>query len=281
MESSSASDSSPPPPPVTLVPSGTRETRISDFDVLKTIGTGTFARVYLCRPKNNGNGHTKSKANVNYFALKVLSMHDVIRLKQVDHVKSEKEILLEINHPFLVDMIWSFKDTQFLYMLFPFIGGGELFSYLRSGGRFPHSTAQFYSAEIVTALEYLHGLAIVYRDLKPENLLLDRDGHVRITDFGFAKRLAQPHQEHQESSKPVLTWTLCGTPEYLAPEVIQGRGHSFPVDWWALGVLLFEMLSGYPPFFDDNPFGIYEKILAGKVDWPRHLDPAVKDLIKR
>ncbi|KAK7576358.1 hypothetical protein V9T40_012644 [Parthenolecanium corni] len=131
------------------------------------------------------------------------------------------------------------------------------------------SVGNFYAAEIVIALDYLHARNIVYRDLKPENLLLDRDGHLKITDFGFAKKLTD------------RTWTLCGTPEYLAPEIIQSKGHNKAVDWWALGVLIYEMLAGYPPFFDDNPFGIYEKILAGKIEWTRFIDPIAKDLIKK
>ena len=102
-----------------------------------------------------------------------------------------------------------------------------------------------------------------------EKLFVVRTGHLKITDFGFAKRITD------------RTWTLCGTPEYLAPEIIQSKGHNKAVDWWALGILIYEMLAGYPPFFDDNPFGIYEKILSGKIDWPRHIDPVAKDLIKK
>jgi len=235
---------------------------------VKTVGTGTFARVCLCRHKTTS----------QFLALKIISLQDIIRLKQVEHVKNEKNILKEIQHPFLISLTDSWKDSSFLYLLFPYICGGELFSYLRNAGRFSPSTSLFYSAEIVSALEYLHSLSIAYRDLKPENLLLDRQGHVVITDFGFAKVISD------------RTWTLCGTPEYLAPEIIQSKvpatkltnqGHNKAVDWWAFGILLYEMLAGYPPFFDDNPFCIYEKILGGKLEYPQHMEAAPRDLVKR
>ncbi|XP_027623771.1 cAMP-dependent protein kinase catalytic subunit PRKX [Tupaia chinensis] len=227
--------------------------------VCPSAGTGTFGRVHL----------VKEKAAKHFYALKIMSIPDVIRLKQEQHVHNEKSVLKEVSHPFLVRLFWTWHDERCLYMLMEYVPGGELFSYLRNRGRFAAGTGLFYSAEIVCALEYLHAREIVYRDLKPENILLDRDGHIKLTDFGFAKKLVD------------RTWTLCGTPEYLAPEVIQSKGHGRAVDWWALGILIFEMLSGFPPFFDDNPFGIYQKILAGKIDFPRHLDFSVKDLIKK
>ncbi|KAL5290242.1 PRKX family protein [Megaselia abdita] len=238
---------------------GHRQFSLDDFQILKTVGTGTFGRVCLCKDKY---------AN-SYCAMKLLAMTDVIRLKQTEHVKNEKNILEEIKHPFTVNLIWSTKDECCLYMMFEYVCGGEMFSYLRNAGRFSSPAANFYACEIVLALEYLHSLSIVYRDLKPENLLINRDGHLKITDFGFAKKLRD------------RTWTLCGTPEYLAPEIIQSKGHNRAVDWWALGVLIYEMLVGYPPFYDDNPFGIYEKILSGKIDWPRQMDPIAKDLVKK
>jgi len=235
------------------------ELSLERLEMLRVIGTGTFARVCLCQDKN-----TK-----DYYALKILTMAQVIMLKQVEHVINEKEILREVRHPFIVSLLWSHKDSHCLYMLFPFICGGELFSHLRHSGKFSVSAAQFYAAEIVSALEYLHSLSIIYRDLKPENLLIDKEGHLIITDFGFAKKISD------------RTWTLCGTPEYLAPEIIQSKGHNSSVDWWALGILIYEMLAGYPPFYAENPLGIYEKILAGKVDWPKCIENVAKDLIRK
>ncbi|KAL1123728.1 hypothetical protein AAG570_001501 [Ranatra chinensis] len=142
-------------------------------------GTGTFGRVCLGRHRGLG----------EYTAIKILAISDVIRLKQVEHVKNEKNILAQISHPFIVNLLWHYHDTCYLYMVFEYVCGGELFSYLRNAGRFPPNTATFFAAEIVAALEYLHSQSVVYRDLKPENLLLDREGHLKITDFGFAKKL--------------------------------------------------------------------------------------------
>ncbi|XP_022644810.1 cAMP-dependent protein kinase catalytic subunit PRKX-like isoform X3 [Varroa destructor] len=173
--------------------------RFSDLNVIKTIGTGTFGRVCLCR------------ADDNYYALKIMRIDDVIRLKQVDHVRNEKAILQQIEHPFIIKLLWTHHSQQALYMLLEFVAGGELFTYLRNAGKFSNSAAVFYASEIVLALEYLHSKNIVYRDLKPENLLLDKSGHLKVTDFGFAKQLSD------------RTWTLCGTPEYLAPEIIQSK----------------------------------------------------------
>eukprot|EP00921_Rhytidocystis_pertsovi_P004602 GHVQ01007980.1.p1 GENE.GHVQ01007980.1~~GHVQ01007980.1.p1 ORF type:complete len:1113 (+),score=175.81 GHVQ01007980.1:419-3757(+) len=232
------------------------------FELKATVGTGTFGRVRLCKMKD-------SRYSDIPLALKILSKSEVMRLKQVDHVKSEKKILMRIEHPFIVSLIASFQDERRLFMLMEYVNGGELFSYLRKQGNLPPSTAQFYSSELVLAFLYLHSMNIVYRDLKPENLLIDNEGHIKITDFGFAKVVED------------RTYTLCGTPEYLAPEIIQSKGHGKSVDWWALGVLLFEMLAGYPPFYDENPFGIYQKVLAGRIDFPRHIDARAKDLIRR
>lgn len=232
--------------------------KLQDFDIGETIGTGTFGRVCLCRHKASG----------RFLALKILKKQEVLRMKQVDHVLSESSILQEISHPFIVTMLKGFMDNDRLYILFEFVVGGELFSHLRKTGKFPVDVARFYSAEVVLAFEYLHSCNIVYRDLKPENLLLDAQGNLKITDFGFAKRVTE------------RTFTLCGTPEYLAPEIIQSKGHNKAVDWWALGILLYEMLVGYPPYFDESPFKIYEKVLGGKLMFPRWVELRGKDLIR-
>lgn len=237
-----------------------RKTSLNDFELSTTLGTGTFGRVLLCKDKRTG----------EYDALKIMNISEVIRLKQVEHVQNEKNILARIDHPFVVNLLWTHHDNTFLFMLLQYAPGGELFTYLRTAGRFNNGTGLFFAAEIVSAIDYLHARNIVYRDLKPENILLDKEGHVKITDFGFAKEVQDK------------TWTLCGTPEYLAPEIIQSKGHNRAVDWWALGILIYEMLVGYPPFFDDNPFGIYEKILAGRIEWPKHMESThAKDLIKK
>ena len=233
--------------------------KLSDFDLKETLGTGSFGRVRLCKLKSGAS---------EYYAIKCLKKREIIKMKQVQHIIAEKNILAEISHPFIVNMLCAFQDEKRLYLVLEFVIGGEMFTHLRSAGRFPNDVAKFYHAELVLAFEYLHSKDIIYRDLKPENLLLDSKGHVKITDFGFAKKV------------PERTFTLCGTPEYLAPEVIQSKGHGKAVDWWTMGILLYEFIAGYPPFYDDTPFRIYEKILEGKIKFPNWFDSRARDLVK-
>ncbi|CAO1631856.1 unnamed protein product [Parajaminaea phylloscopi] len=233
---------------------------LSDFSIQRTLGTGSFGRVHLVR----------SKHNMRFYAIKVLKKEQVVRMKQVEHTNSERSVLSLVRHPFLVNLWGTFSDSTYLYMVMDFVPGGELFTLLRKSQRFPHPVAKFYAAEVALAVDYLHQNGFVYRDLKPENILLGADGHLKITDFGFAKWV------------PDVTWTLCGTPDYLAPEIVSSKGYNKSVDWWALGVLLFEMLAGHPPFFteDGNPIKLYEKIIACKVRYPPYFEPAAKDLLK-
>lgn len=230
-----------------------------DFAMSATLGTGTFGRVRL----------VKHQPSEKFYAMKIMKKSEILRLKQLEHIKSEVQLLSKIQHPFIINLVGHFQDEKRLYLVLDYVQGGELFSYLRRSGRLSDDASRFYIAQLVLAFAYLHRMNIIYRDLKPENLLIASNGSMKITDFGFAKEVED------------RTWTLCGTPEYLAPEVIQSKGHGKAVDWWAMGVLLFEMLAGYPPFFDENPFGIYQKILAGKVEYPRHFDPKARDLIKK
>ncbi|KAI5310589.1 camp-dependent protein kinase catalytic subunit, partial [Ascosphaera atra] len=233
---------------------------LDDFALQRTLGTGSFGRVHL----------VQSRHNQRYYAIKVLKKEQVVKMKQVEHTNDERRMLQRVKHPFLITLWGTFQDNQNLYMVMDFVEGGELFSLLRKSQRFPNPVAKFYAAEVVLALEYLHNLNIVYRDLKPENLLLDRHGHLKITDFGFAKEVKD------------ITWTLCGTPDYLAPEVVSSKGYNKSVDWWSLGILIFEMLCGFTPFWDGgSPMKIYENILRGRVKYPPYMNADAQDLLSQ
>merc|ERR1712173_296897 len=171
--------------------------------------------------------------------------------------------------PFLVNLVATYKDKLRVYFLLDVCLGGELFTILRKKRSFPEATARFYAGCVIEAFDYMHSLEVIYRDLKPENLVLDNRGYLKITDFGFAKKCEDK------------TFTLCGTPDYLAPETVTGQGHGRAVDWWCLGVLVYELLSSFPPFFDDEPMGTYRKIIQGKFKFPKYFSSDARDLIAR
>jgi len=235
-----------------------KKININEYEILQTLGTGSFGRVRLSRHKKNG----------NYYAMKILKKSEIVKLKQVDHVISENTILADIDHPFLVGLCGFHQDDRYLYFSLEYIAGGELFTYLRTEGRISSEHAKFYAGQVVLMFEYMHSKNIIYRDLKPENILIQENGYLKLTDFGFAKYCDS------------RTYTLCGTPEYLAPEVLLNKGHGKPVDWWCLGILIYEMIAGIDPFNDEDPMAIYQKILKGKIKFPRDFDKNAKSLVK-
>eukprot|EP00494_Astrolonche_serrata_P031107 UN31376 len=196
------------------------------------------------------------------YAMKVLKKKQLVKRKQVDHTKTERRILANIDNPFIVSLRYAFQTPAKLYLCLDFFNGGELFFHLKREGRFSQRRSKFYAAEILLGLECLHTNDIIYRDLKPENILLDHEGHIKITDFGLSK-------DSIESDS--VTHTFCGTPEYLAPEILQQRGHGKAVDWWSFGTLLYEMMTGLPPFYNMNLNLMYEKILHAPIPLPKFL----------
>lgn len=238
----------------------TTKLTVDDFELLRVIGRGSFGKVMLVR-KKGGSGT---------YAMKVLKKAQLVKRKQVAHTRTERRVLEDIDNPFIVALRYAFQTDEKLYMVLDYFPGGELFFHLKNGGRFSEERARFYAAEIAIALQCLHDNQIVYRDLKPENVLLDELGHIRLTDFGLSK---------ENVSLTKFTQTFCGTPEYLAPEVVCGQPYGTPVDWWSLGTLLFEMLTGLPPFYDQNLQSMYEKIVKGKIAFPPYLSEAAKQVL--
>jgi serine/threonine protein kinase len=235
---------------------------LEDFELVTVIGRGSFGKVMKVRLKDD--------PNRTPLAMKVMRKDVVIKEDMVANTKREKQILQSINHPFIVKLHYAFQTRERLYLILDLLSGGELFFHLKEEGSFGVRRALFYTAEIVSALHFLHEkLDTVYRDLKPENIVLDKDGHACLTDFGLAKT--------DISKQP--TFTFCGTPEYLAPEILKGKGHSKGVDWWSLGCVCYEMLCGLPPFYSENVNEMYELILNKPLTFPDHVSPDARDLL--
>mmetsp|Transcript_23820 Transcript_23820/g.26076 ORF Transcript_23820/g.26076 Transcript_23820/m.26076 type:complete len:360 (-) Transcript_23820:73-1152(-) len=232
---------------------------IKDVDLLETISTGVFGRTRLVR----------SLKDKRYFALKIMKKARIVKQAQLPHVQNEIKILSRIRCPFVVELRAVFQDENTLYLLLDYIPGGELFSHLRRDRRFELPIYQFYSVEIACALHHMHKLGIVYRDLKPENVLINKIGHIRIVELSLAKIISTNR-----------TFTLCGTPEYVSPEIIQGQGYGFSVDWWALGILLYEMSAGYPPFYGTSSFQVYQKILEGRIEFEKNFHRPTKHAVR-
>lgn len=225
---------------------------VNDFDLLSVVGKGAYGKVFLAKKKSGRNAG-------RVYAMKVLRKQDVFRKKQVEHTKSEQRILKHVEHPFVVRLRYAFQNHHKLYLVMDYYSGGSLFVHLRKNKRFSEMRAKFYAAEIFLSLAHLHHMHIMYRDLKLENILMDGDGHIAITDFGLSK-------EDDEGS------TFVGTPEYLAPELLcsQRTASSYgnSVDWWSYGVLVYEMIQGATPFWDKNRRQMFQNILAKEPEFP-------------
>ncbi|CAD6993011.1 protein kinase DC1 [Ceratitis capitata] len=235
------------------------ETGLEGYEELTILGSGSFGQVALSRDKSTG----------DYYAIKLMMKERIVKMKQVAHVHNEKRVLACIKFPFLIYLEFSRKDFDLLYLGLPFINGGELFTYHRKMRKFNEKQARFYAAQVFLAFEYLHFLHLLYRDLKPENVMLDKNGYIKITDFGFVKKV------------DTRTMTLCGTPEYLAPEVIQSKPYGSCVDWWAFGVFIYEMVNGSSPFapFNRDIMVMYGKICEGDYKMIQSFSPELKDLV--
>nr|XP_008272675.1 serine/threonine-protein kinase Sgk2 isoform X1 [Oryctolagus cuniculus] len=247
---------------INLGPSANPNARPTDFDFLKVIGKGSYGKVLLAKHKSDG----------MFYAVKVLQKKSILKNKEQGHIMAERNVLLKnVRHPFLVGLRYSFQTTEKLYFVLDYVNGGELFFHLQRERRFLEPRARFYAAEVASAIGYLHSLNIIYRDLKPENILLDCQGHVVLTDFGLCKECVEPEE---------TTSTFCGTPEYLAPEVLRKEPYDRAVDWWCLGAVLYEMLHGLPPFYSQDVSQMYDNILHQPLQIPGGRTVAACDLLQ-
>uniref|UniRef100_A0A3P9A1Q3 cGMP-dependent protein kinase n=1 Tax=Esox lucius TaxID=8010 RepID=A0A3P9A1Q3_ESOLU len=240
---------------------------LDSLEVIATLGVGGFGRVELVTAKNEDEEEPKT------FAMKVMKKRHIVDNRQQEHIHSERRILTQADSSFIVKLYCTFKDNKYVYMLLEACLGGELWSLLRDRGSFDESTAKFCVGCVTEAFDYLHHNRVIYRDLKPENLMLDADGYIKLVDFGFAKKIQVGQR----------TWTFCGTPEYVAPEIILNRGHNFSVDFWSLGILVYELLTGSPPFSGSDPMMTYTFTLKGieKMDFPKKVSRRPEDLIRK
>lgn len=233
---------------------------IYDFQLLSVVGKGSYGKVMQARKKDSG----------KIYAIKVLLKKDLKKQTQITHTQTERHILGAVEHPFICSLRYAFQNRTKLYMVMDFFNGGELFFHLNKGP-FEESRTQYYIAEITLALEHLHSLLVVYRDLKPENVLLDSDGHIKLSDFGLSKKFRK--------GEKCETTTFCGTPQYLAPEIVHNKPYSFGVDWWAMGCLTYELLTRRPPFEAKNSNALYNVICNSPVSYPSVVSPVAKSFI--
>ncbi|GAB2298386.1 hypothetical protein Dimus_032451 [Dionaea muscipula] len=277
---------------------------VDDFDLLTVIGKGAFGEVRVCREKTTG----------HVYAMKKLKKSEMLRRGQVEHVKAERNLLAEVDSNCIVKLYCSFQDEEYLYLIMEYLPGGDMMTLLMRKDTLTEDEARFYVAETVLAIESIHKKHYIHRDIKPDNLLLDRYGHLRLSDFGLCKpldcsvleekdleivnqsscideqsatpkRTQQEQLQHWQKNRRMLAYSTVGTPDYIAPEVLLKKGYGFECDWWSLGAIMFEMLVGYPPFYSDDPMSTCRKI----VNWRTHLkfpdeaklSPEAMDLVSK
>ncbi|TRY71029.1 hypothetical protein TCAL_10107 [Tigriopus californicus] len=252
---------------------------VDDFEPLKVIGRGAFGEVRLVQKIDTG----------HVYAMKILRKSAMVEKEQVAHVRAERDVLVEADHPWVVKMFYSFQDAVNLYLIMEFLPGGDMMTLLMKKDTLPEEVTQFYVAETALAIDYIHKLGFIHRDIKPDNLLLDASGHIKLSDFGLCTGLKKSHRtefyrdlsqvkpsdfsnpmdskrkaESWKRNRRQLAYSTVGTPDYIAPEVFLQTGYNSSCDWWSLGVIMFEMLIGYPPFCSENPQETYKKIMSWK-----------------
>ncbi|KAM6565114.1 hypothetical protein CsatB_025112 [Cannabis sativa] len=256
-----------------------------DFELLTMIGKGAFGEVRVCREKTTG----------HVYAMKKLKKSEMLRRGQVEHVKAERNLLAEVDSIYIVKLYCSFQDDEYLYLIMEYLPGGDMMTLLMRKDTLTEDEARFYIAETILAIESIHKHNYIHRDIKPDNLLLERYGHLKLSDFGLCKpldcsnlqedfsiannptgvaqndqnpaRSQQEQLQHWQKNRRMLAYSTVGTPDYIAPEVLLKKGYGMECDWWSLGAIMFEMLVGYPPFYSDDPMSTCRKI----VNWRTHL----------
>ena len=235
---------------------------MDDFQPLKLVGKGAFGKVIIVRYLNND----------KIYAMKILKKEEIINRKQINHAKTERLLLEKLIHPFIVKLQFAFQDSKKLYLVTEFLQGGELFFHIRTKKCFKESTTKFYMSQIFLAIDYMHKNVYIYRDLKPENILIDKEGYIKLTDFGLSKMISNGLDINVRN-------TICGTLDYMAPEIIKGENYNNSVDWYSFGIVLYNMLCGKSPFQSQDK--TIEEILNDfkkEIEYPVNISPEAKDL---
>ena len=232
-----------------------------DFTPIKLIGKGSYGEVFLVRYKKNN----------HIYAMKVLSKSFLREQNQENNTRSERNLMAQIHNPFIVNIKYAFQNDSKLYLVQEFVQGGDLFLHIHTHPKFPNEKAKFYIIELCLVIQFLHKNNMIYRDLKPENILIGADGHIKITDFGLCKILSNVDK----------TYTICGTVQYLAPEIIAGEGYNNSVDWWSLGCIMYEMLVGKFPFKYKKNGKLTIDIFNKPIKYPSYIDERAKDLMSK